>query len=244
MNENKLSKYFLVAFSMIAGTVANASEIKIFSAPVDKYSIIELSSGNSISHIDFETKYAEVDVQRSSKLGKMVFKPKSKNDFTVFLTDDSGVTHVVKISPEENIDPKLIIVPSSSDIKKDYNSSLQERLNLKKVNYSLSLNESRNKTILSLIKAIAESKLPNNVTAEEVNKPYSMWQETTVTHTKNFTTGTLVAMEFLLKNNTQSSLKISEKEFYLFEKNVAAVAIEKPEIESGQTTKVFIVKHK
>jgi type-F conjugative transfer system secretin TraK len=215
-------------------------------APVYKvsdtgYSMIEIEN-KKIAHVDVESKYATIDQYRSTSVGKVVFKPRGNEPFVMFLTDTEGTTYPVKINPEEKVDPTLIVIKTKK--ADETKSTTEELLNLKRVNYSLSLAESRNKTIVSLIQSIAENKLPNNVTARPANAKIYLWEEADFVRNKIYIAGNLQATHYTLKNTSDKEMVLAEKEFYTVENKVAAVAIEKPRLNPGESTSIYLVSIK
>lgn len=235
----KLLILLLIAgFSSLA--LAESTPVTTYQVSKTGYSMIEIEN-KKIAHIDVESKYATVDKARSLDVGKIVFKPNAKEPFVMFLTDTDGVTYPVKIDPQEKVDPTLIVIKTKIE---EAEPTAEELLNLKRVNYSISLAESRNKTIVSLIQSIAENKLPNNVTARPASAKLYLWEEAEFMRNKIYTAGNLQATHYTLKNTSDEGMVLVEKEFYTVEEKVAAVAIEKPKLNPGESTSIYLVSIK
>jgi len=69
-----------------------------------------------------------------------------------------------------------------------------------------------------------------------------LWQEVRFVLEKRFDTGDRwTGDEYLLTNISTNRMVLDEREFYN-DASIATIAIEKPELQPGQSTEVFIVR--
>lgn len=202
-----------------------------------KYSVIEIE-GIGISHVDCESTDCKVDSKRSSDIGKVVFKPNSSKEFVIFITDTSNSTYPVKIIPDSSVEanvykivPQQIVTPLTDE----------DILNIHRINKTLNTSTDRNNLALSLIKNMAEKRVPRNIQVQKVNQENYLWEEVKFIHLSNYRTGQIIGSSYEILNITKEELTLHELEFYTLKENVIAVAIEKPRLQSGQSTFIHLV---
>ncbi|KDN94729.1 hypothetical protein EI16_12600 [Hydrogenovibrio marinus] len=211
-------------------------EVK-FLVSTNDYSMIQID-GVKLKSADADSKYCDIDIARSKKLGKVVFKPVSDKKFTLFVTDVQGNTYPVRVVPNKKTAPDVFVIQPK---EKKTEVSAADLLKLRRVNYAISTSNSRIKIATNLLTSMANGVVPYNVDVEKNNKSLYLWEEVKFNRDFSYKLGSLTGTKYTIQNITDKPMVILEKEFYTIAKNVLGVGVESPRLMPGEKTSVYVV---
>ncbi len=99
---------------------------------------------------------------------------------------------------------------------------------------------SRERKLKSLIRALAEDRVPDAVEVREIGREVALWREARFTLQRAWVARDRVAERYLLTNVSARPMVIEEPE--LFTDSVHAVSVENLHLAAGESTAVFIVR--
>lgn len=74
----------------------------------------------------------------------------------------------------------------------------------------------------------------------ELNTPIKLWKEVDFTLYKTYSDELLAGSVYILRNKADNQIRLSENQFW--KPNTIAIAIEKPVLEPGELTKIFVLE--
>lgn len=230
------------AFSQVRDNITiNAPKSSTIKASTKGWSILELA-GKKIKYADTSNGECEINAKRSLELGKLVFKPISKEGFILFVTDTENQTYPIEVNPSDKVNPGLLKVHDKLAEAKDALLQSQRIKQLKSSVKIIDLAESRKKAITDLMTAMLLNDAPRNADIADRNEIVYFWNEANILHTKRYTVGVLDGDVYQLTNTSNSDMVLEEKEFYSLGKNVSSVSLSTNRVKPGQTINVYIVR--
>jgi len=100
---------------------------------------------------------------------------------------------------------------------------------------------SMDKQVRALVAAMALEEPPNTIDMRPSRQEFALWENTRFVMTAVYNERELVGEKYTLTNNGKTPMRLVEQELY--RKGVVAVAIENMQLESGQTTNVYVVRY-
>jgi len=240
----KLPTFILaLVFSQIA--VAEVSLVESQKVTIEvgakDFSMIDVFN-RKVMHVDVDYNKCDLSSERSQKVGKIIFKPKSDKPFTMFLTDNHQDTYTIKIVVKKDKEPDLFTIKNEAAelAKKKANSAVTkyEKSTVK----AIDLSSGHVKAIHDLTLAMALNDLPKNTDVNHVNRYVQFWKEAEILEKTSYSIGKLKGVKYVLKNISQSKMVLAESEFYKLNESTLSIAIEKPVLEAGESTQIFVVK--
>lgn len=243
---------FLLAVGVALSTAifagaSNASDLQINTVKKETievgtkdYSMLSIT-GRKIMHVDVDNAHCDISIERSKSVGKLIFKAKTEEAFTLFITDDYDATYAIDVNPNPEKKADFFILKNLKAEQK-----IQEALSAKsKYKDStvkvIDLSSSHQKTAIDLLKAMALSETPRNVDTTVLNETIELWIEAEIKAVKQFEVGTLIGKEYELVNLSKEEMRLAEAEFYQVQKQTMAIAIAKPVLAPGEATKIYII---
>jgi len=107
---------------------------------------------------------------------------------------------------------------------------------------AIDLSSGHVKAIHDLTLAMALNDLPKNTDVNHVNRYVQFWKEAEILEKTSYSIGKLKGVKYVLKNISQSKMVLAESEFYKLNESTLSIAIEKPVLEAGESTQIFVVK--
>jgi len=96
------------------------------------------------------------------------------------------------------------------------------------------------KTVKGLMSAMALDEPPNSVDMRPTQQELTLWEGTRFVMTAVYTERDLVGEKYRLTNTGKAPIRMVEQEFY--RRGVVAIAIENMQVESGQSTYVYVIR--
>lgn len=100
---------------------------------------------------------------------------------------------------------------------------------------------SMDKQVRALVAAMALEEPPNTIDMRPTRQEFALWENTRFVMTAVYNERELVGEKYTLTNTGKTPMRLVEQELY--RKGVVAVAIENMQLESGQTTNVYVVRY-
>jgi conjugal transfer pilus assembly protein TraK len=100
---------------------------------------------------------------------------------------------------------------------------------------------SMDKQVRALVAAMALEEPPNTIDMRPSRQEFALWENTRFVMTAVYNERELVGEKYTLTNIGKTPMRLVEQELY--RKGVVAVAIENMQLESGQTTNVYVVRY-
>lgn len=168
----------------------------------------------------------QFDVQTDAQIGQVFLFPKTDLEGALFITTDQNETYALTLMPDEVPSQEIVLAPKKKPATKEGSS-----LSYRKPMSTLAIEKaaSFDTAIKHLLITMARDELPEGFTVTNACGSGCL---------KGYT-GEQFAGRILLHTNTsQAPVTLTEKLFY--EKGVIAVAIEKPDLKPGESTRIYI----
>lgn len=99
---------------------------------------------------------------------------------------------------------------------------------------------SLDRTVRSLVAAMALDEPPSHVDMRPTKQEYALWENTRFVMTAVYSEREMVGEKYVLTNTGKSSMRLVEQELY--RRGVIAVAVENMHLEPGQSTNIYVVR--
>lgn len=168
----------------------------------------------------------QFDVQTDAQIGQVFLFPKTDLEGALFLTTDQNETYALTLMPDEVPSQEIVLAAKKKPVtKEDSSLSYHKPMSTLAIEKAASFDTA----IKHLLITMARDELPEGFTVTNACGSGCL---------KGFS-GERFAGRILLHTNTsQAPVTLTEKLFY--EKGVIAVAIEKPTLEPGESTHIYI----
>ena len=168
----------------------------------------------------------QFDVQTDAQIGQVFLFPKTDLEGALFITTDQNETYALTLMPDEVPSQEIVLAAKKKPVTKEDSS-----LSYRKPMSTLAIDKaaSFDAAIKHLLITMARDDLPEGFSVTNACGSGCL---------KGFS-GERFAGRILLQTNTsQAPVTLTEKLFY--EKGVIAVAIEKPDLKPGESTRIYI----
>ena len=99
---------------------------------------------------------------------------------------------------------------------------------------------SMDKQVRSLVASMALEEPPSSVEMRATQQEFALWENTRFLMVAVYNERELVGEKYVLTNTGKTPMRLAEQELY--RKGVVAVAIENMQLESGQSTNIYVVR--
>ena len=99
------------------------------------------------------------------------------------------------------------------------------------------------RALKAMLLAMASDRVPSDIRVEEVSRLVPLWTEANFSLVRRYEGRDLVGEKYLLQNVSPSVMVLAEQEFDREDGQVASVAIENHNLQPGDTTNVFVIRH-
>lgn len=185
----------------------------------------------SIEGQKIASNYSSADISKKTTKpqGDVYLIPNQKNTFTVFIVSDSGNTYSLKLTPTKNMHgDSIVIKPLELKNNKPKSSiTFSSQSYIRNINYLMQ----------TMYLDKTDDDLFNSTTNNQAIATYEGLQSALL---KTYTNDDITGYVLLLKNISKSKITLSEAQFY--SDNTLGVAIDNPELQVNDFTRVFIVK--
>lgn len=164
----------------------------------------------------------QFDLQTDAVTGQVFIFPKTEKEGSLFLTTDREETFALTLWPQDVASQEIILKATESPKPATYERKVSEAEIIKAPDFETAIKR--------LTVALARGEVPAGFTA--TNACGASCKEA-------FVGETLAGRTLIYRNETEKSVTLYEKYFY--EKGVLAVAIEKPEVASRTSTRVYVI---
>lgn len=175
----------------------------------------------------------ELTVEKDEDRGQLFIRPAILNKpINVRVIAGSGATYNLVMQavdiPQEDVvikEPasfRAAVAPENSKGKRGASSSMD-------------------KQVRALVAAMALEEPPNTIDMRPTRQEFALWENTRFVMTAVYNERELVGEKYTLTNTGKTPMRLVEQELY--RKGVVAVAIENMQLESGQTTNVYVVRY-
>ena len=178
---------------------------------------------------------SNIHIKKDKETGQLYILPgNSKVGFNLFIVDADGNNFNLYLTPSKNqAGDSIVIIPSNN------NKSISKLKQPEKTK----LNSQYSRDINTLIQTRFINQDGSQSTYYDVmeyNQEVPMWKDIKVILNKQYTNQLLDGNVYIVTNNTISKILLNESKF--FNKGVLAVAIEHPNLEVGNSTRVFVIQ--
>lgn len=221
------------------------SILLLMTLPAFAKSIYEANNGDTISanismtdltRISIEgqkiaSNYSSADISKKTTkpLGDVYLIPNQKSTFTLFVVSDSGNTYTLKLTPTKNLHgDSIVIKPLEAKNSKPKSSiTFASQSYIRNINY--------------LMQTMYLDKDDDPMfTADPKNQAIATYKGLQSALIKTYTNDSITGYVLLLKNVSKSKITLTEAQFY--SDHTLAVAIDNPELQVNDFTRVFIIK--
>lgn len=229
---NPIAKMFLLAFMLIASSLALAAQ-KI---PVDdgkSYSIkisqheasrIAVDKGRIVRAWSMNTNW---QVKEDKDAGEIYIKPATgtRKAFSFFIQDNFGNTYTLIALPQDTPSETIILQPTKRIKNRQSNLSNQPYI----------------QRVKNIIKDMANADEGNYVVTS-LSEIVPLWRETEIRLIRRFEVNELLGEIYQVRNISGGPMVFAEQEFSNFGDNVLAVALERTLIEANDEGLLYIVR--
>jgi hypothetical protein len=241
MTKSKIRKYLLyLAFSILSLDLFIGSAFSFQKYVANDGDVIRVRmSLNDLTRINVEGGRIEklwgtngsFDTEVNKIKGELFLKPRRKRFETVsfFVEDNFGSTYTL-VADLMNIPSESIVLSPTRRTKKESADKLK--------------NPNFIKEIKKIFKAMFNENDGGHFSVEKSDKYIPLWKETEIYESQIFHGENLLGEVWIVKNVTKSNIKMTEEEFINAKPNTIAISIEKHDLESEESTRIFSVRRK
>jgi conjugal transfer pilus assembly protein TraK len=206
-------------------------EIKISRKDFSRIAVFE----GRISTIKF--KKGELDINPDQGTGSAFIMPNVQGTISAFVITQSGQAHHVNFVPSEMTARTILLREPQLNKGKTKSSSSNEP---KTVSARVERASSFDVAIKRMVGAMARNEKLSDLTHQEVNQEFQLWQGSRFWLLSKYEGSTLTGEHYRIQNTSVIPLRIDEREFY--KAGVLAVSIEIQQLASQEATDIFIVR--
>lgn len=167
---------------------------------------------------------SQLEVQTDSLTGQVFVFPKIQDSAALFITTEDKETHALTLLPQNVRSQEIVLNDESS--KRIKASTYPQRVFQEAIETAPDIDNK----VTRLIRALARNELPDGFHASNRCGKACL---------KTLSSDTLMGKVLIHTNTSSSTITLEEKFFY--QKNVLAVAIEKPSLAPNELTRVYVV---
>ncbi len=206
-------------------------EIKISRKDFSRIAVFE----GRISTIKF--KKGELDINPDQGTGSAFIMPNVQGPISAFVITQSGQAHHVNFVPSEMTARTILLREPQLDKSKSKSSTANEP---KPVSTRVERASSFDVAIKRMIGAMARNEKLSDLTHQEVNQEFQLWQGSRFWLLSKYEGSTLTGEHYRIQNTSVIPMRIDEREFY--KPGVLAVSIEIQQLASQEATDIYIVR--
>lgn len=200
-------------------------DFTMFGVDGGKISYIDGQDGAYITDAD-----SEAGRKKAKEIGRVMIQPLSDKPFSIFITDDSGVTWPIKVKPNAKLSGDVIVLKNTEKVIVEKNNDMP----------IMTRATSRTQSIKNLMIAMSSNATPRDVAVVRVDKKVRWWKESELINTRDYVLGNLKGKLYELTNISDKPMVIDDREFYISQ-DIIAVAVEDAKIQPGEKTKVMVI---
>jgi conjugal transfer pilus assembly protein TraK len=188
-----------------------------------------------ISTIKF--KKGELDVNADPATGSAFIMPNVQGPISAFVITQSGQAHHVNFLPSEMTARTVLLREPQLDKTKTKTTGANDP---KPVSARVERASSFDVAIKRMIGAMARNEKLSDLTHQEVNQEFQLWQGSRFWLLSKYEGSTLTGEHYRIQNTSVIPMRMDEREFY--KPGVLAVSIEIQQLASQEATDVYIVR--
>ena len=167
-------------------------------------------------------------IEKNARTGQIYVRPLERGErASLFLTTDSVATYALTLQPVDMPAESLILKDPARRAAKP---SVAEQA------------DSRQRMVKSLALMMATDTLSGDMEVRERGETVRLWQGSRFVHQRSWLGAAVVADLFQLTNTGNTQLRVAEAE--LFRPGVLAVGVENHALNSGESTRVFVIRQR
>ena len=167
---------------------------------------------------------ANISRRITKPLGQVYLIPNASSTFNLYIVSDTGNTYNLKLTPIKNmVGDSIIIMPDTPKVV--HKDEMTTSAYIRNINY--------------LIQTMYLNK-DNQYDVADLNQAISTYADLDSVILRKYANGNLTGYVLLLKNTAKTPILLTEAEFYA--PHTLAVAIEHPNLQVNDFTRVFLVK--
>lgn len=174
----------------------------------------------------------KVMLQANEQSGQAVFRPTSKSPFTLFVQSSAGNTYTLTVVPVERLIGQNFIIREHDTFADQHMGHTASIVAYKK----------EVKRILKQIEQLQQRKRLNGFRVKSINKPVSLWQETSILHAITWNRDDMQVDRFVVTNITDAPLSLDERAFKHISQSVRAVSLRKHHLEPAESTILYVFR--
>lgn len=231
INVYRLIHAFVFVFAINSAWALQTIDVSDGRSHLVKISSKEMSriaiDGGKIRRMDFVE--GELEVKKDDEGGYYLVIPVAQKPINVFVTTSSGMTHALILQPTDMpLETIILREPMKSE-----NDPKRTHVKIERAG-SLEL------AVKRLVMAMARDEKPVEFDVTAYNKEINLWNESRFVLVSKYVGRSLTGEHYRLTNVSKSIMRIAEQELY--KPGVVAISIENQELNSGETTEVFITR--
>jgi len=174
----------------------------------------------------------KVMLQANEQSGQAVFRPISNSPFTLFVQSAAGHTYTFTVVPVDRLIGQSFVIKEHDSFNDQH---LAHTANI--VAYKKEV-----KRLLKKIEQLQKRKRLNGFRMKTVNKPVSLWQETSILHALTWNREDMQIDRFVVTNITAEPLSLDERAFKHIAQSVRAVSLRKHNLEPAESTVLYVFR--
>ncbi len=175
----------------------------------------------------------ELTVEKDEDRGQLFIRPAILNKpINVRVIAGSGATY--------NLVMQAVDIPQEDVVIKEP-ASFRTAVAAENGKGKRGASSSMDKQVRALVAAMALEEPPNTIDMRPTRKEFALGENTRFVMTAVYNERELVGEKYTLTNTGKTPMRLVEQELY--RKGVVAVAIENMQLDSGQTTNVYVVRY-
>lgn len=240
---NSILKSLIFAFSLLFAALGFAQgfepidvgpglspEIKISRKDFSRIAVFE----GRISTIKF--KKGELDINPDQSTGSAFIMPNVQEPISAFVITQSGQAHHVNFVPSEMTARTILLREPQLDKTKAKSGANDP----KPVSARVERASSFDVAIKRMVGAMARNEKLSDLTHQEVNQEFQLWQGSRFWLLSKYEGSTLTGEHYRIQNTSVIPMRIDEREFY--KPGVLAVSVEIQQLASQEATDIYIVR--
>jgi hypothetical protein len=209
---------------------ANPDEAVQIVASLTDANVITLTGGSIESVWGTEDK---VTLEANLDTGQAIFRPTTREPFTLFVQSDSGNTYTLSVVPRTDIIGQVILLNEFHD---------RETSGLNRTSAIVSY-KSDVKRLLKQIDQSPGVKKLQGFTINMINKEIPLWAETKIVHALSWSQGSMIIDKVLVTNISDKPLVLDEREFSHIQQYIRAISLRKHQLEPAETTILYTFRN-
>jgi len=175
--------------------------------------------------------YSSANVSKSitKPFGQVYLVPNTQSSFNLYVVSDTGNTYNLRLTPSTIATGDSIVIKPIDSVKKQNNKSkiLVQSDYIREINY--------------LLQIMYLDKQDDSIfNVQQLNQPISTYKDLDSVILSEYDNTNIKGSILLVKNTSKSKMLLKEAQFYL--PHTLAIAIENPELNVNDFTRIFIIQ--